>query len=58
MRIELYILHRLNITYLNQYLEKVRIVITNIDNFLGILVQSYGDLDKVRILELQLMELR
>jgi hypothetical protein len=58
MRMEPYISHRLNTTHLNQCSEEVRTVMTNIDNFLGVLAQSYGDLDEARTSELQLMELR
>jgi hypothetical protein len=36
----------------------VKKVITTLDQFLGVLAQSYGDLDEVRTSELQLMELK
>jgi hypothetical protein len=38
--------------------DAVKAVITNSNQFLGVLTQSYGDLDEIRILELQLIELK
>jgi hypothetical protein len=58
LRIELYITARLESVSINIYTDVIKVVINNVNQFLGVLVQSYGDLDEVRISELQLMELR
>ena len=58
MRMELYISHRLQVGTLANYQNTVRIVILNLDVFLGILAQSYGDLNEIRTLELQLIDLK
>jgi hypothetical protein len=38
--------------------EAIKAVMINPNQFLGVLAQLYGDLDEVRISELQLMELK
>jgi hypothetical protein len=58
LRMEPYITARLNAGSNTACTEEVRKVITNIDGFLGVLAQSYGDLDEVRTSELQLIELK
>jgi hypothetical protein len=58
IRMEPYIAHRLEAGYIDQYNDEVKKVIIDIDGFLEVLAQLYGDLDKARTSELQLMELR
>jgi hypothetical protein len=58
LRIEPYIIARLEAEGISIYTDEVKKVITTLDQFLGVLVQSYGDLNEVRILELQLIELK
>jgi hypothetical protein len=58
LRIEPYITARLENISINVYIDTTKAVITNVNQFLKILAQSYGDLDKIRISELQLMELK
>jgi hypothetical protein len=48
MRIKPYILHRLEAGYINLYNEEVKRVILNVNNFLRVLAQSYGNLDEAR----------
>jgi hypothetical protein len=55
---EPYITARLESDTIYIYTEAVKGVITTIDQFLGVLAQSYGDLDEVRTSELQFMELK
>jgi hypothetical protein len=55
---EPYIIYRLEAGHIDQCNDKVKKVIINIDGFLGVLAQLYGDLDKARTSELQLIELR
>jgi hypothetical protein len=58
LRIELYITARLEVGGISAYTEEVKKVMTTLNQFLGVLAQSYGDLDEVRTSELQLMELK
>jgi hypothetical protein len=53
-----YITVRLEAGGINSCTEEVKKAITNLDQFLGVLAQSYGDLDEVRTSELQFMELK
>jgi hypothetical protein len=55
---EPYITTRLKINTIHVYTDAVKGVIITIDQFLGVLAQSYGDLDEVRTSELQLIELK
>jgi hypothetical protein len=55
---EPYITARLENTSINAYIDATKAVITNINQFLEVLIQSYGDLDEIRISELQLMKLK
>jgi hypothetical protein len=55
---EPYIAHRLEAGHIDQCNDEVKKVMIDIDGFLGVLAQSYGDLDETRTSELQLMELR
>jgi hypothetical protein len=55
---EPYITARLGNATINACTDATRAVITNINQFLGVLAQSYGDLNKIRTSELQLMELK
>jgi DNA integrity scanning protein DisA with diadenylate cyclase activity len=45
-------------TSINVYINTIKAVITNVNQFLKVLAQSYKDLDKVRTSELQLIELK
>jgi chemotaxis signal transduction protein len=58
LRIESYITARLENTSINVYTDATKAVITNINQFLGVLIQSYKDLNKIRTSELQLIELK
>ena len=58
MRMEPYISRRLSAGSLSACQETVRTVMSNIDAFLGIIAQSYGDLDEARTSELKLMDLK
>ena len=58
MRMEPYILYRLTVENLNACTDKIKKVITNIDRFLEVLAQSYGDLNEIRTSKLQLIELK
>jgi hypothetical protein len=58
LRIELYITARLKSASINLYIDATKAVITNVNQFLRVLVQLYRDLDKVRTSELQLIELK
>jgi hypothetical protein len=58
LRIKPYITIRLNTDSNAKCSKEVRKIITDIDGFLGVLAQSYGDLDETRTSELQLMELK
>jgi hypothetical protein len=55
---ELYITARLGSISIYTYTDATKVVISNVNQFLGVLIQSYRDLDKVRTSELQLMELK
>jgi hypothetical protein len=55
---EPYIIARLENTSINAYINIMKAVITNINQFLGVLVQLYRDLNEVRIFELKLIELK
>jgi hypothetical protein len=58
LRIEPYITARLENTSINVYIDATKAVIINVNQFLGVLAQSYRDLDEVRIFELQLIKLK
>jgi hypothetical protein len=58
LRMEPFITARLEVDYIVRCTDAVKAVIIIIDQFLGVLAQLYGDLDEVRTLELQLMELK
>jgi hypothetical protein len=58
LRIEPYIIARLSATAFAVYSDEIKKVIENINGFLGLLAQSYEDLNETRISELQLIELR
>jgi hypothetical protein len=58
LRTKPYITIRLKAGGINSYTEEVKKIITNFNQFLGILAQSYGDLNEVKISELQLIELK
>jgi hypothetical protein len=58
IRMEPYVSHRLEAGHINSCNEEVKNVMYTVDNFLGVLAQSYGDLDEARTSELQLMELK
>jgi hypothetical protein len=58
MRMKPYVSYRLEAGYINLYSEEVKNVMRTIDSFLGVLAQSYGDLDEARTSELQLIKLR
>ena len=58
MRIKPYVSHRLEAGYINLYNEEVKRVILTVDSFLGVLAQSYKDLNETRTFELQLIKLR
>jgi hypothetical protein len=58
LRMELYISARLEVVSINACTDATKAVMTNVNQFLGVLAQSYGDLDEVRTSELQLMELK
>jgi hypothetical protein len=55
---ELYITARLEYTSINIYTEATKAVINNVNQFLGVLVQSYRNLNEIRISELQLIKLK
>jgi hypothetical protein len=55
---EPFITARLEVDHIARYTDAVKAVITTIDQFLEVLVQSYGDLNKIRTSELQLIELK
>jgi hypothetical protein len=55
---EPYITARLENTSINVYTDATKAVITNVNQFLRVLAQSYRDLNKVRTSELQLIELK
>jgi hypothetical protein len=55
---ESYIIARLENISINAYINATKAVIININQFLGVLIQSYEDLNKVRTFELQLMKLK
>jgi hypothetical protein len=58
LRMEPYITARLECASINVCTEATKAVMNNVNQFLGVLAQSYGDLDEVRTSELQLMELK
>jgi hypothetical protein len=58
LRIELYITARLKVDIIHVYTDAVKGVITTINQFLRVLIQSYKDLNKIRISELQFMKLK
>jgi len=58
MRMEPYVSHRLEVGHINSCNAEVKKVMLTVDSFLGVLAQSYGDLDEARTSELQLMELK
>jgi hypothetical protein len=58
MRMEPYVSHRLEVGYINSCKEEVKKVMLTVDSFLGVLAQSYRDLDEARTSELQLIKLR
>jgi hypothetical protein len=49
---------RLKGATLNTYTDIIKAVISNINQFLRVLAQSYGDLDEAKIFELQLIKLK
>jgi hypothetical protein len=49
---------RLEAVNINSYTDTTKVVISNINQFLGVLAQSYRDLDKIRTSELQLIKLK
>jgi hypothetical protein len=53
-----YIIYRLAAGIINNYSDEIKKIIINIEEFLGVLTQSYRDLDEIRTSELQLIELR
>jgi hypothetical protein len=55
---EPYITARLEAGTIFACTDAVKAVMINPNQFLGVLAQSYGDLDEVRTSELQLMELK
>jgi hypothetical protein len=58
LRMEPFITARLEAETIFNCTDAVKAVITNPSQFLGVLAQSYEDLDEVRISELQLIELK
>jgi hypothetical protein len=55
---EPYISARLEAASIGVCTDATKAVMTNVNQFLGVLAQLYGDLDEVRTSELQLMELK
>jgi predicted translin family RNA/ssDNA-binding protein len=55
---EPYISARLEAVSIGVCTNVIKAVITNVNQFLGVLAQLYGDLDEIRTFELQLMELK
>jgi hypothetical protein len=55
---EPYISVRLEIASIGACLDAVKAVMANVASFLRVLTQLYGDLNKIRTSELQLMELK
>jgi hypothetical protein len=55
---EPYITARLGSASIHVCTDATKAVMSNVNQFLGVLAQSYGDLDEVRTSELQLMELK
>jgi hypothetical protein len=55
---EPFITARLEAGTIFNYTDAVKAVMTNLNQFLGVLVQLYGDLNEVRISELQLIKLK
>jgi hypothetical protein len=49
---------RLKADRISSYINIIKVVISNINQFLEVLAQLYRDLDKVRISELQLIKLK
>jgi predicted transcriptional regulator len=58
LRIKSYIIARLEAGGINIYTDEVKKIITTLNQFLGVLVQPYGDLNEIRTSELQFMELK
>jgi hypothetical protein len=53
-----YVTTRLTVEIYNACNKEVKKIIYSIDAFLEVLVQSYGDLNEARTLELQLIKLK
>jgi hypothetical protein len=53
-----YISVRLEAASISAYTDATKAIITNVNQFLRVLVQSYGDLDEIRTSELQLIKLK
>jgi hypothetical protein len=49
---------RLEADRISSCTDTTKVVMSNINQFLGVLAQLYGDLDEIRISELQLIELK
>jgi hypothetical protein len=58
LRIEPYISARLEAASISAYTDVTKAVIINVNQFLGVLAQSYGDLNEAKTSELQLIELK
>jgi hypothetical protein len=58
LRMEPFLIARLEAANINACTDTTKAVIVNINQFLGVLVQSYSDLDEAKTSELQLIELK
>jgi hypothetical protein len=58
LRMEPFLTARLEAVNINSCTNTTKAVMSNINQFLGVLAQSYDNLDEIRTSELQLMELK